>query len=313
MNPDLLIAGGFCFLPLMALSGVVLMRELRQDDRFAARVRMIHGQPAATRHKAEPEAIRAAAMRFMASIGQIILRTGMVSARTRSELQNTLASSGLRGPQGVGVFIGAKIMLVVGLPAVAWLLTQNLDLPHMLHTLIPPAAGVLGLLAPDWLVGKQRKRYLAKLEQGLPDALDMMVICTQAGLGLGPAIIRVGAELQYSYREIAMEFEQTANEMQVLADSRIAITNLGERTGLDTFKRLATTLVQTIHYGTPISDALRVLSAEMRQETMIKCEERAARLPVLLTLPTILFILPCVFLIAGGPAIIQVMRSFGHH
>ncbi|HEY1935310.1 MAG TPA: type II secretion system F family protein [Acetobacteraceae bacterium] len=310
MNTEILLAGGICFLPLMALSGIVLMRELRQDDRFAQRVRMVHGQPPAAKRKAEPEAIRAAVMRFMASVGQIILRTGMVSARTLTELQNTLASSGLRGPQGVGVFIGAKIMLVAGLPAITWLVIHDMAMPHMLHTLLPPVAGVLGLLAPDWVVGKQRKRYLAKLGQGLPDALDMMVICTQAGLGLGPAIIRVGAELQYSYREIAIEFEQTANELQVLADARMAITNLGERTGLDTFKRLATTLVQTIHYGTPISDALRVLSSEMRQETMINCEERAARLPVLLTLPTIVFILPCVFLISGGPAIIQVMRTF---
>lgn len=313
MSTQLVLTGGFCFITLMALSGYVLVRELRSDDRFAARVRMIHGQPPAVKRTAEAAAIRAAVMRFMALIGQMILRTGMVSARTLSELQNTLASSGLRGSQGVGVFIGAKILLIVGLPAAAWLLTRNMNLPPMLHTLLPPVAGVLGLLAPDWLVGKQRKRYLAKLQQGLPDALDMMVICTQAGLGLGPAIIRVGAELQYAYREIALEFEQTANELQVLSDSRIAITNLGDRTGLNTFKRLATTLVQTIHYGTPISEALRVLSSEMRQETMINCEERAARLPVLLTLPTIIFILPCVFLIAGGPAIIQVMRSFGHH
>lgn len=312
MNTHLLLAGGICFIPLMALSGIVLLRELRQDDRFAARVRLIHGQPMTNKRSAEPEAIRAAVMRFMASIGQMIMRTGMVSGRTLSELQNTLAASGLRGPQGVGVFIGAKLLAISGLPAVAWLLTRNMDLSGMMHTLIPPAAGVVGLLSPDWLIGKRRKRYLIRLEQGLPDALDMMVICTQAGLGLGPAIIRVGAELQYAYREIAVEFEQTANELQVLSDSRIAITNLGERTGLDTFKRLATTLVQTIHYGTPISDALRVLSSEMRQETMIKCEERAARLPVLLTLPTIIFILPCVFLISGGPAIIQVMRSFSH-
>ena len=92
----------------------------------------------------------------------------------------------------------------------------------------------------------------------------------------------------------------------------MAITNLGQRTGLETFKRLATTLVQTIHYGTPISDALRALSSEMRQEMLTRCEERAARLPVLLTLPTIVFILPCVFLIAGGPAMIQVMKSFGN-
>src|SRR5581483_3198511 len=125
---------------------------------------------------------------------------------------------------------------------------------------------VLGLLAPDWLIGNRRQRYLARIEQGLPDALDMLVICTQAGLGLGPAIIRVAAELQYAYREIAAEFENTANELQVMTDARVAIMNLGNRTGLESLKRLSTTLAQTLQYGTPLSEALRVLSGEMRQE-----------------------------------------------
>ena len=171
---------------------------------------------------------------------------------------------------------------------------------------------MVGLLAPDWLIGHQRKRYLGRIEHGLPDALDMLVICAQAGLGLGPAIIRVAAELQHSYREIALELEKTANELQVMSDSRMAILNLGTRTGLDSLKRLSTTLAQTLQYGTPLSDALRVLSAEMRQEMLTRFEARAARLPVLLTMPTIIFIMPCVFLIAGGPAMIQMMHTFGH-
>ncbi len=96
----------------------------------------------------------------------------------------------------------------------------------------------------------------------------------------------------------------------MVSDSRIALTNLGTRTGIDGYKRLGTTLIQTMQYGTPLTDALRTLSAEMRQDALTKFEARAARLPVLLTMPTIVFILPCVFLIAGGPAIIQIMRAF---
>jgi tight adherence protein C len=104
----------------------------------------------------------------------------------------------------------------------------------------------------------------------------------------------------------------TAHELQMITDSRVALLNLGKRTALDSFKRLGATLVQTIQYGTPLSDALRTLSAEMRQEMLTRFEAKAARLPVMLTLPTALFILPCVFLIAGGPAIIQVMKTFSH-
>jgi tight adherence protein C len=312
MSTHIWLAGAGGYVVATLLSGIWMQRAMRRDERLAARVRAIHGQPPVQRKGAEPEAIRAAAMRAMAGVGKAILRTGMVSARTLSDLETTLTTAGLRGSQGVGVFIGAKILAVAGLPAITWLLVQNAGWHGTLASLLPAAAGVLGLLAPDWLVGRQRKRYLMRLEHGLPDAMDMLVICAQAGLGLGPAIIRVAGELQHAYREIAIEFEQTANELQVLSDSRVAIINLGQRSGLDSLKRLATTLVQTIHYGTPLSEALRVLSAEMRQEALTRCEARAARLPVLLTLPTMAFILPCVFLIAGGPAIIQVMKSFGH-
>jgi tight adherence protein C len=102
----------------------------------------------------------------------------------------------------------------------------------------------------------------------------------------------------------------TANELQLMNDSRVALANMGLRTELDGFKRLAATLIQTVQYGTPLTDALRSLSAELRQESLVRFETKAARLPVMLTMPTILFILPCVFLIAGGPAIIKIMQMF---
>ncbi|HUB49601.1 MAG TPA: type II secretion system F family protein [Acetobacteraceae bacterium] len=312
MNPQILIGGGVLFFLVMAICSVSMLREMQRETRLAARIRMIHGQASTARKSAEPEAIRAAVVNSVAAVGKAILRSGMVSAGTLSELENTLSSSGLRGAQGVGLFIGSKLLLMVGLPVTAWLLLQHMGITGMMRSLLPGGAGVIGLLAPDWIIGHQRKRYLARIEHGLPDALDMLVICTQAGLGLGPAIIRVAAELQFAYREISQEFELTANELQVMADARLAILNLGTRTGLDSLKRLSTTLAQTLQYGTPISDALRVLSSEMRQEMLTRFEARAARLPVLLTMPTIAFILPCVFIIAGGPAMIQVMRAFNH-
>ena len=215
MNERLIIFGGFVFALIMVFSSVFLLRSIRREERVAARVRVIHGQPPAAKKSAEPQAIRAAIVNGVAAVGQTILRSGMVSARTLSELENTLAASGLRGAQGVGLFIGGKILLMVGLPVMVWLPLHDASLPGLLETLLPAAAGVVGLLAPDWLIGHQRKRYLGRIEHGLPDSLDMLVICAQAGLGLGPAIIRVAAELQNSYREIAMELDKTANELQV--------------------------------------------------------------------------------------------------
>jgi tight adherence protein C len=273
---------------------------------------LIHGVPRTPQKTPGSAAVRAMMLHMMSAVGQAILRSGIVPVQTLSELEHTLAMSGLRGSQGVGIFIGAKILGAVLLPVLTWLLVNDLPLPSMLITILPLCAALIGLMAPDRVITRGRQRYLKRLEQGLPDMLDMMVICAQAGLGLGPAIIRVAIELRVAYPEIAMELEKTATELQLLSDSRHAITNLGTRTGIESLKRLAATLVQSLQYGTPLSDALRVLAAEIRQQMLNRFEARAARLPVMLTLPTIMFILPCVFLVSGGPAIIQLMRAFSH-
>ncbi len=310
MNQLLLLSVGAIFMLMLTASGVMMMRQSHQQERFAARVRLIHGQKPLARHGTETD-IRVASLRAIAGLGQMILRTGLLSARTRADLENTLATSGLHGANGLAAYIGFKILMVAGLPVLSLVLLHNVGLPGMVGTILPPASGVLGLLAiPGPVLGRRRKKYQAHLDLGLPDALDMMVICAQAGLGLGPAIVRVSIELQNAHWETAQELAQTANELQMVSDSRIALTNLGARTGIEGYKRLASTLIQTMQYGTPLTDALRILSAEMRQDALTKFEARAARLPVMLTMPTILFILPCVFLIAGGPAIIQIMRAF---
>lgn len=171
---------------------------------------------------------------------------------------------------------------------------------------------IVGLLLPDWAVGHIREAYRKKLQAGLPDALDMMVICAQAGLGLEPSLARVSYEIRSAHREVAQELALTANEMQVMTDTRAALLRLGDRTGVPSLKRLTATLAQTIQYGTPLADALRSLSAEMRQETLTAFEERAARLPVFLTIPMILCILPCVMIIVGGPAFIRLFAAMSH-
>ena len=309
MNKLLLLSFGGMFMLMLVASGMMMLRQSRHQERYAARIRLVHGQAPAIRQAGEPDAIRVASMRAIASLGQLILRSGLLSARTRADLENTLAASGLHGANGLAAYIGAKLVLIAGLPVLAMVLTHNVHLPGMMATLLPPGSGVVGLLAPDWILGRRRK-IQAHLDLGLPDALDMMVICAQAGLGLGPAIVRVATELQNAHWETAQELAQTASELQMISDSRVALTNLGTRTGIDGYKRLGTTLIQTMQYGTPLTDALKTLSAEMRQDALVKFEAKAARLPVMLTMPTILFILPCVFLIAGGPAIIQIMRAF---
>lgn len=312
MNSELLLAGGGFFSLLIIVSSIVIMKQLRWQERYAARVQLIHGVPPVAKKGSGSDELRQAMIRIMSVVGSAIVRSGLVPAKTLSELEATLSASGLRGPQGIGVFVGAKLILLVSLPTITWLVSGDLPLPPTIQKFVPMVAALIGLLAPDKVIGTMRKRYIKRLEMGVPDMLDMMVICTQAGLGLGPAIMRVTAELRMAYPEAAAELETTATEMQLLSDSKVAIMQLGTRTGLESLKRLSATLVQSLQYGTPLSDALRALSVELRQGVLNRTESQAARLPVMMTLPTIAFILPCVFLVAGGPAIIQLVRAFSH-
>jgi tight adherence protein C len=162
---------------------------------------------------------------------------------------------------------------------------------------------------PEMIATNIRTRHLQKVEAGVADALDMLVICADAGLALEAGLARVSQELSTLNAALAQELTQTSKELQIGSDMRRAMDYLGQRTGLDTLKRLSTTLSQSLQYGTPLTQALRTLSAELRQEALVKFEERAGRLPTLMTIPMILFILPCVFLIVAGPAIVNVLST----
>lgn len=311
MSAPLIVGVVLIFLVLVAGTGLVLLQQLKQERLYAVRLAMIRGETPIEDEPDEPRPLQAWLMRTVAALGQVILRSGLLSNATKADLERALANCGLHGSNGLAVFVGAKILLIVGLPAVTIFIQNNMTVGANMRIVVPAVAAVGGLLLPDWLVNKRRAQIMERLEQGLPDALDMMVIRAQAGLGLGPTIIRVGTELVHAHPDIARELMLTADDLQIMSDSRVALGNLGSRTGVESIRRLVTALIQTMIYGTPLTEALRMLSAEMRQEVLTRFEARAARLPVLLTLPTVVFILPCVFLIVGGPAVMQVMHAFG--
>ena len=171
---------------------------------------------------------------------------------------------------------------------------------------------VLSYKAPDiWLKNKINKRSSA-IRKGLPDALDLLVICAEAGLTVDAAFNRVAKELGKAYPELGDEFGLTAIELGFLAERRQAFENLATRVDLDAVRGVVTTMIQTEKYGTPLASALRVLSAEFRNEQMMRAEEKAARLPAIMTVPLILFILPTLFVVILGPASCSINDSFLH-
>lgn len=171
---------------------------------------------------------------------------------------------------------------------------------------------ILSYKAPDiYLKNKITKRSHA-IRKGLPDALDLLVICAEAGLTVDAAFARVSRELGRAYPELGEEFSLTAIELGFLTDRRQAFENLAMRINLDAVRGVVTTMIQTEKYGTPLASALRVLSAEFRNERMMRAEEKAARLPAIMTVPLILFILPVLFIVILGPAACSINDALMH-
>ncbi len=314
MSPLLLIPLAAGSAGVMIVAAWLMLRVSTKDEELVYRIGAARGQWRQVEPAEAPA--RAALLQpvqtLLAGIGRAIIESGLLPGRTRLELQQTLSSSGFRGPSALSLFLGAKLVLLLMLPVVAWIVSGSLGLAHSTRLIATGVGFVAGLLAPDTIVRRIRGGYLRRLEDGLADALDLMVICAQSGLSLEPAMRRVAAEMRLARPEVCAELEQTVRELEIMADSQAALNNLAQRTGLLTLQRLVSTLVQTMQYGTPLTDALRNLSAETRQQALTRFEARAAQLSVFLTLPMIMFILPCVFIVVGGPAAIQVMKTLGN-
>jgi tight adherence protein C len=166
-----------------------------------------------------------------------------------------------------------------------------------------------GWRIPEMWIDRRINEWRLVLADSLPDALDLMVICTDAGLGMEQALDRVAHDLANSRPVLAAELHLTLAEMRVLPQIRDALTNLAARTQSRPIQLLVGTLVQTLQYGTPLGQSLRTLSAEMHIHRFLQYEANAAKLPVMLTLPMVIFILPTMFLVIGGPAVLKVIDT----
>lgn len=311
--PAQYIFGGIILIFLAAAAVVYFAaNELQRASRLSRRIeRVTVGGEVMPAEQPKPDG--AMLLQMISGFGMFIARSGILSRKTLSEMTATLEAAGFRGGRGLGLFIGAKILLAILMPMFLYVMLRNF-MPGTMWTVIKIGGGIMvGMLLPETLANNIRTRHLKQVEAGVADALDMLVICADAGLALEAGLARVSQELAILNPALAMELTQTSRELQIGADMRRAMESLGQRTGLDTLKRLSTTLSQSLQYGTPLTAALRTLSAELRQEALIRFEERAGRLPTLMTIPMILFILPCVFLVVAGPAIINVLATLHGH
>jgi tight adherence protein C len=220
--------------------------------------------------------------------------------------QQRLMQAGVRSKDLAFVVIFARLVLPVVLGSIVivgvYLLDWFPEWGAIKRYGLVAGTLILAYKAPDiWLKNKINKRTSA-IRKGLPDALDLLVICAEAGLTVDSAFSRVARELGKAYPELGDEFALTSIELGFLTDRRSAFENLAQRINLDAVRGVVTTMIQTEKYGTPLASALRVLAAEFRNERMMRAEEKAARLPAIMTVPLILFILPVLFIVILGPA-----------
>jgi tight adherence protein C len=174
------------------------------------------------------------------------------------------------------------------------------------HYIWPVLGAYMGMKLPWIYVRRCRKKRYLSIQRSLADVLDLMTICAEAGLSLAQMIERVSRELEISYPEMAEELGVTSLEMGFLPERNKALSNLAERCQLPEVRGIMSVLIQTERYGTPIAQALRVLSAEFRQARMLRAEQKAAKLPAIMTIPMIVFILPTLFIIIITPAALKI-------
>ncbi|MEO5337540.1 MAG: type II secretion system F family protein [Magnetospirillum sp. WYHS-4] len=247
----------------------------------------------------------------MEVIQQVSRKLRLEGALTQDKTKIFLAQGGFRSRSALPTYAVARIAgIFAGIPIAMVLLSlmDSGDTGIALKMGIWVLGGFVGFNMPKILVSNVTQKRQQEMGRAFPDALDLMVICVEAGLSIEGAFDRVTREIAEASPILAQEIGLTSAELAFLGDRSRAYQNFADRTGLPAVKSLSTTLIQTERYGTPVGVALRVLSQEKRHDRMSTAEKKAASLPAKLTVPMIVFFLPVLFVVVLGPAIIQTTR-----
>jgi tight adherence protein C len=296
---------------VMLIVGHHLVRSFARDP-MARRVRALNDRreqlkagvaASKTRRRAKME------KKSSVSVDRMRVILGSMKMLQDSQLKTAtlnLARAGIRSKDSAITIIFFRLVapiLIGGTAAIGvYLLNWFPEASALKRYLIVAGSLIASYKAPDVYVKNLISKRQTAIRKALPDALDLLVICAEAGLSVDLAFNRVARELSKAYPELGDEFALTAIELGFLTDRRQAFENLANRVNLDSIKGVVTTMIQTEKYGTPLAAALRILSAEFRHDRMMRAEEKAARLPAIMTVPLIVFILPVLFVVILGPA-----------
>jgi tight adherence protein C len=243
-------------------------------------------------------------------LGATVAATRVIGTAAQERLLAALVAAGIKGHGHLAALLTAKLCSAMVFFPTCWLVLEWCHFfvgstPTRLALLVGSA--ILGWRGPDVVLSRLVARRRVRLETGIPDALDLLVICAEAGLSLDHAIEQVARALRSSNPEVSEEFAATAAEMRISAVRDQAFDNLAQRAGISSLRGIVTALNQSIRFGTPLAGSLRAVAAEMRTERLVRFEERAARLPVLMTVPLMTFILPSLMIVIGTPLALRII------
>jgi tight adherence protein C len=312
MSPTTLLEIGVQILTFVIVVGVSVVAFSRLSTQLAVRRRLGENVVAS----ADPSRPRSSGLLKSSGVTNPFLlwvqrSTSLQDSADGSRLRRDLALAGIAHPAAPTLFVVARFGLAIGLPLGFLMLQQLSSKPFVGVPLILAALGACGagLIVPRALLDNRVGARKTQLEQEFPDALDLMVVCVEAGLGLEAAVVRVGREVSESHPRIAEEFGRVAQELAAGRGRAEALRALADRTEVDSVKSFVALLIQTDSLGTSIGQTLRTYSDEMRKHRILRAEEKAMRVPVLLTVPLVACILPVIITSLLLPAIIDVMRK----
>ena len=286
----LLIAGGVIF----ALSGGSMM----VSERLGRLWRLPGHDRPGTRQT--PQQV---AGKVLSGIAKLLPTSG---ARG-TELDPKLVMAGFRRPEAASALTAARGVTVVILVALVYFTGFYKNNPFVLFLV----SGIAGYILPDFWLGHKIKTRQSTLRLALPDALDLLVICMEAGLGIDQALLYVSQELRVAHAELCEEFDLVNAEMHVGKTRIDALRSLATRTGVDDLQALVSTLIQTDRFGTSVAASMRIHADELRTKRRQRAEEMAAKTTIKMVIPLVLFIFPALFIVILGPAVITMMHTLG--
>ncbi len=297
------LAVGLTFVAIVVVAGALVYAFSPGDFPIANRLARLWQPLAAQRKVSFREKQTQKAARVLSDVGKLIPS----STKNLSTAKLMLVRAGYRRPEAIMAMRGAKVLLPIIFAVIVYVAGLAGSSNGMFVWIL---AILAGFLLPDiWLSRRVRRRQTI-LRKALPDALDLLVVCIEAGLGLDQAFMRVSQELRITHPELCGELDLVNAQIRVGRTRIEAMRELASRTGVDDIKALVAMLIQTDRFGTSVSQSLRVHADDMRMKRRQRAEEAAAKTPVKMVPPLVFFIFPALFVVILGPAIITIFRQF---